>query len=367
MLAAVIDSSPDLSARIQGLVGPFRDEREAIRDRLLGEESEDEMRIVALPTETAYSAVGACDGGSVVSTLALGEHLATLSVAVRSTPDGDMAITGHRSWSDFLTHEGGDAAALLTEAMMLSGELALLPTLDDTRTVAVIDGSHVTPLIAINLALASNDSRVRAEMVALVDEGLVDWVRYAVDTPTVVACPKFDSSTDLWDRFRHLMPHLRGNGLPDKVLASMLLEPGEMLVSRRDSAIASWRYLYDTLGRVSDPETQAVRRDLAAAVEPLRSAPYIRVFHAKPEGAATAIRVEVKPVDDFDTYDMIAAVANDCAPPFLQEPVAQHLADTLAKTVSSAADFQMERTRLDLAEAGDTALLDFLLRHYRTT
>lgn len=366
MLAAVLDGSPDLAQRIRSMVAPVQREREAIRAYLLGSDDGDDVHIAPLPTDSAYTAVGACDGGFVLNSLALGDHVSTLAVAVRSCLSGVMQIAGHRAWSDFLTHHSDDAA-VMTQAVMMAGELSLLSSLDDGRTVTMIDGSHVTPLIAVNVALASTEQRVRDEVYALADDGLVDWVRYAAESPTVVACPKFDSSTDLWTALRGRMPSLAENGLPDKVLASMVLEPGEMLVSRRDAGVASWRRLYDTVGRSSDDKARALAQDLVGAAEALRRTPHIRVYHLKPVGAAAAIRVEVKPVDDFETADVIAAIGNDCAPPFVQEPVAQYLADIMAKSVSAAANFQMESARLALADAGETSLLDFLLRRYRTS
>lgn len=369
MLASVLDNSPDLSVRIKEMVGPVRDERDAIRAALLAETDLNAARIVPLPTETGYAAVGATDGACVVTPLALGDHMSTLAVGVRSAADGDVTVTGHRAWSDFWGHQSHPDT--VAKAVMMAGELSLLSTFPDD-TVVVIDGSHVTPLVAINLALASNEPEVRQLILDLEPEGLVDWVRYAVDTPSVVACPKSDSSTDLWLHFRRAHPRLGERGLPDKVLAGMLLEPGEMLVSRRDAAISSWRFLLD-FNKAADAEAVALAEKLKQAALPLRQMPsgaesYIQVFHAKPDGASTAFRIEVKASADFDTYDMIAAVGNDCASPWLQEPVAQYLADGVAKSVATVANFQMERARFDLAETdGADYLLDYLLRHYRTT
>lgn len=358
MIASVLEGAPSLAGRFRELIDPIRQERAAIRDYFASREA-----IYELGREPTYLRVGAVDGGFTDTPWSIGDHLCTLAVAVAGTPNGDMDIVGYRTWSDFIGHTP-DTEVLAT-AVMMAQEVSLLPLLVNDQTAGIIDGSHVTPLIAINMALASSDKSVRRTILGLIRElDLIEAVAAYAAAPQVVGCPKSDSSTALWAECSQALD-LRGDGLPDKVLSTLVLDPGEVLVGER--ATPSWDRLYATQGQVQDPEGKAVALELAEATAPLRQG-HIQVFHAKPLDSSLAMRVEIKPnIDSFDADELLRAVVQDCAAPHLQEPVTQHMADLLAKQVASVADVQLAEARFELVETGDEDYLEYLLRHYRTS
>ena len=177
---------------------------------------------------------------------------------------------------------------------MLSSELSLIPTMP-IGTVTVLDGSF-----------ASHDPNEAADILS--------------SEPFVVACPKSDSHQRLWHECG-----LVGTALPDKVLAALLLDEGEMLLGDRDFP-------------ATDDNT-----DLTT----------IPVAHLRPFGATTAVTVETSPLlDVFERREVLNVVAADCHPPFTQEPVVQYVTDLFAKDISAIARAQMETARLDAAEHG---------------
>lgn len=357
MLEEVFESAPSLSSQFKDLTDPIRREREAIRDYWMLHQS-----IYPAPTTPPVVTVGATDGACVVEPWSVGDQITTLAVAVDTNQAGEAHICGHRSWSAFRAHS--DDASVLATAMMMAHELTLISTIAE-ESVAIIDGSHVTPFVAINLALASPEATVRQSMIETVQrENLVEAAGQVCDNQMVVACPKSDTSTTLWDQCVQDLG-LVGAPLPDKVLASLVLEPGEVL--SREGATPSWERFYSSQASIEDPAAREVAESLAAAVSRLQQ-PHVKVYHVKPRGNPLALRMEVKPwVDDFEADDLINAVIGDCAPPHLLEPTCQHLADVLAKQVSSLSTAQLAQARNDLIRNGDEQFMEYLLRHYRTS
>lgn len=356
LMDALIAETPPILGAIQDLVGPIHDERDRIR-ALLGEME----AIRPMPTCEPTTSVAAVDGAYTITPLAVGDHISTLATAA-VVDDGGVGVTGHRAWSDFRAHT--DEQDTLATGVMMAQEAALLTTLPQD-CVGIVDGSHVTALIAVTMALASTDDTVRDQMIAVCeDASVVEGFDQLAAASGVVACPKADSSRNLWEMCATRL-RLGGTGLPDKVLASLVLDPGEVLVS--DRAAPAWERFYATTARVDDHKAKVLASRLADAIEPLRGQ-QVSIIHAKPEGATVAVRVEIKPtVDEFMMMDQIAAICGNCEPPYIQEPLSQHLADTFAKQVSTNATVQLANARLDLSEQGESTYLDHLLRHYRTS
>lgn len=367
MLGAVVDALPPLGAQLEAAVGPLYGERERIRAALV-----DAGAIRPLGTDPAYLSLSAIDGAYTLSPLFVGDQINTLALAVRSDlSTGALEIEGHRSDGAFLPHSPGNE--LLAKVMMMASELELLALPRGIDAVAVIDGSHLTAATALMEALV--DPGCAAAQYVLGTPGLADAVVAALDVVAgagaVVACPKSDSSTDVAE-------YVAGLGVespmrfPDKVVASMVLDEGEVLA--HEASHAPWGR-YDlmrhqvTSHEVSRHQVSArdMKERIDEAMAPLRENG-LTIAHIKPHGSPTAIRVETKAaISDFDANDYWQALAADCAPAYVQEPAAQFLADHLAKDVSRAATVQIEAARLDIAENPNSAhLLEFLTRSYRT-
>lgn len=357
LVAAALDASPPLADRFRDMLTPIQQYGEVIREHYASQGA-----IYTLEQDPALYYPGAVDGAFVNTPWSIGDHLATLVVGVQTTAGGEMEVVRHRSWTDFHTHDAGSEA--LVTAVMMCHELLTVPDLVGPGRLTVIDGSHLTSLVAVNTALASPHERVRRTVLDLAEnEGLIEAVETIARTGTVIACPKANSAADIW---RECAPQLGlpGDGFPDKVLASLILHPGEVLMSTRSAP--DWGRLHVAQNMVSDSGVKTFAERLALAANTLRE-PGVQVYHVKPQGGDFAIRAEIKPVDgDFATDAMLNSLTQDCCPPHTQEPVVQYVADLLAKQVSSLADVQIGQARNELAESGDTEFLNYLMQHYRT-
>ena len=297
MVAGLLDTIPSIAGQIEALIAPVTAAREQARTFL-----KDTGRLHPLTVEEPTFPIGCIDGARIITPLALADHLLCLAVATHSTRAG-INIVGHREWSALKAHDP-DADADLRRRM-LSSELSLIPTMP-IGTVTVLDGSFT-----------SHDPNEAADILS--------------SEPFVVACPKSDSHQRLWHECG-----LVGTALPDKVLAALLLDEGEMLLGDRDF-----------------PATDDT--DLTT----------IPVAHLRPFGATTAVTVETSPLlDVFERREVLNVVAADCHPPFTQEPVVQYVTDLFAKDISAIARAQMETARLDAAEHGLD--LSLLVHAYRT-
>lgn len=355
IVAQLVTETPSLADHVRSVVDPIRTDRARIREHF---ESQD--AIDTLDQTLAYHPLGATDGSYLTGQAVAGDFLATLSVATSQDPTGAVSIHGHRHWSDFRAHNPDNDA--LAKAVMMLHEQTLLADLPND-TIKIIDGSHVTPLIAICLGLASPQEATREHLIDLaMAEDLADVVTTIAQDDKVVACPKSDSSLDLW-RDCSTALGLSGHPLPDKALATLILEPGEVLSHNRTPP-DSWRHLAAVESRVTDRRAQLISGRLATAIAPLRDG-QVTVHHAKPVGGANVIRVETHPGQGFAEPALLASVTASVHTPFIQEPLVQHLADLFVKNLSTLTDVQMEETRLALAEHGDPAYLEYLT-NYRT-
>lgn len=358
MLGDALDRTPALAAQIRSAVTPLVAQREFLRSTL-----RDAGALRSLPDDGSYLSLTAVDGACTVSPLFIGDQVNVLAASVASDlRTGAVEIMGQRSLSEFLPHS--PTSETYAKAAMLSGELALVATSGREDALVVLDGSHSTALTAVLEALAAEGSAAQDYICSdVISDEIIRAAQRVAEDGSVVACPKSDSSTQVCEFIeRHGVDvplHF-----PDKVMASLLLQPGEVLALETSSA--PWE-AYDLIShQVQSPRARAVLAQLEGPVTLLRE--NLRVAHIKPHGASTAVRVETKAaLDDFATLDCWQAIADDCEPPHVQEPVAQYIADLVVKEVSVLSKVQLDEAQLDLAEGGDAELLEFLVRSYRTT
>lgn len=359
MLGEALSQVTPLAQPLRDAVNPLAQQRSHLRSTL-GELG----ALKLLPNDGAYLALTAVDGAYAVTPLFIGDQINVLALSVSSELDtGSVAIEGHRTVNEFFPHSPGSEA--YAKAAMLSAELILAAEAarDASDAVTVLDGSHVTAVVAVLEALAVEGSPAHEYICAdLMSDQIVAALEAVASSEGVVACPKSDSSTEISDFIASQGVALPVR-FPDKVLASLILDPGEVL--DLPQSVAPWKRCEVASHQITSQRGSALRARIEKAYAPIRET--LRVAHVKPLHASTAVRVETKgSLDDFATLDYWQAVADDCAPPHTQEPVAQYIADHLAKNVSQLSKVQLDEARLDLAESADEALLEFLIRSYRT-
>lgn len=359
VLAALLERVPEITAQVRAVIGPVAQRREELRAKLR------ERNWIEPIAEPEPKTVAAVDGAPVTDPLYAGDFVVALAVAAEGlTPAGllDRSCLDHKIWAQFLNHDFDQDR--LAKAAMAAQELLLLTQL--THDVCIFDGSHQTPVIIFNAALASKSSEVRARTIEVCEAFDVPTHLQALCDPDagarIVGCPKSDSSRDL-ARFLEAAFNVR---LPttDKVIASLVLQPGEMIKAIK--APPSWAQLHIMAERTDDQAAKAMARKLDRAIRPLREQT-IRIAYAKPASCSTAVKIELKEHLGPDWRRSVAGiVAAETPGPHLQEPFCQHLADLWAKSASLGAQAQLHSVRLDLTEGQDVDYLEYLLRSYRS-
>lgn len=359
MLGESLDQLPRLADALRTSVVPLREHRNRLRSTLRARNA-----IRALPDDGAFISLTAVDGAYTTAELFVGDQVNVLALAVSSElGTGSVDIEDYLTVSEFFAHS--PASEVFAKTAMMCAELSLAADADGGKdhAITILDGSHVTGVTAVLDGLTVESSPAHDYICGdVMSDQIISAVEALAASGSVVGCPKSDSSSALATLLEKegAESSLR---LPDKVLASLLLDPGEVLLL--EESAAPWDRLDLISRQVTSQRGKAVRDRLLAACEPLREG--LRVAHVKPRGSATAVRVETKAkLNEFQTIDYWQAVSDDCAPPYTQEPVAQYIADHLAKNVSQLSRLQLDSAHLDLAESADDALREFLIRSYRT-
>ena len=359
VVSALLHEAPSLLERSRAMIEPVQQERDAIRDFLAST-----GQLAPLSEDLGGFQVGCTDGGYTTSPFIIGDHIATMSVAVAQRDEGQaVGVVGHKQWSDFRGHSPD--TELLAKAIMMTHEVELLSALPQD-SVKIIDGSFLTHLTTIYTGLASSEEAVREEVITAVSSpGFEAGLREIASNSLVVACPKSDSSQTLWaDAAQHL--GLAPSGIPDKALATLLLESGEVLAGGASGF--SWERVSLARAHITDPRAKQAADNLATITAPLATDGTVKPFFVKPHGSNLCTRIETKDsLDSFDLDDVTASISETVTSPFMQEPLAQYVADIFAKQVSTGTAVQAENLRLDLESLdGSKDFIDYFIRYYRT-
>lgn len=346
MLQSVLRDADRMAADTTALLEPLYRLRDRLRARL-----QEEGQIIAVPPLDEQPTLGAVDGGSVIDQLYAADRLVVCALAAEGMHTIRTGEIPHSVWTQVLAHQTD--LDRLVSAVMTCLELSLLRGIG--HHVRILDGSHQTPVIALNLALSSANPRVRAMTSRLVEETeAVDALRllcHDAEGARIVALPKADSSTDFRDKYKRdyaldLPP------VTDRVLATEVLERGEMLKPRKPE---NWHRLHvfsrrntgDDVEQEPDPRiNEHVRRTaerLDDAIEPLRhcreAGHGIGITYLKPHSSDTCIKIEYKASAGVEHGTWLAGVLSAEVPgPHMQEPYGQFVADLWAKNISTAAE-----------------------------
>lgn len=359
VVATMLEDAPSLLDRSRAMIEPVQREREGIREFFASQ-----GRLATLSDDTGGFQVGCTDGGYTTSPFIIGDHVATLSVAVAQRDEASaVGVVAHRQWSDFRGHSPDTET--LAKAVMMAHEIELIAALPED-SVKIIDGSFLTHLTAIYSGLSSSEESVREEtMKAVSTQGFKEGLREVVNNPLVVACPKSDSSLTLWAEASQALG-LSPTGVPDKALATLLLQSGEVLKAGQDAF--SWERVHIARTHITDPRAKEVAEGLAVITSPLVGKGTVNPVFMKPHGSNLCTRIEAKSaLASFDLDDVVLSIGETVTAPFMQEPLAQYVADIFAKQVSTGTAVQSENLRLDLeALEGSQDFIDYFIRYYRT-
>jgi len=290
VLKTLLDRIPETSRQAQALIGPIAEQADKIRHFV-----DERGWIEAIDNRPSSDTIAAVDGAHAVDSTYAGDFVSAIAVAAEGlTPAGLVgSCRVHSAWSEFMVHDFD--LDRLAKVAMIAQELALLTQLP--HDIVVLDGSHQTPVVVLNSALASQSERVREYASQLCAEfEVVDNLQRLINSDRVVACPKADASRDLGEYIAKAWATEHGTSLSipaaDKVLAALVLEPGQMFKAFPVSK--EWKRLHIAARADSgDVAANQLAHDLDSTIDPLRNQE-VRIAYVKPHTCSTAIKVEFK-------------------------------------------------------------------------
>jgi hypothetical protein len=359
LLAALLSSAPAVAEEVEDLLGPALRARQQLREAALS------LGLIRTWSGGRTRTVAAVDGGFAVERTIAVDLVLSVAVGVEGfSPD-------RRSWEwddnqhslarHVLTHDMHNER--LARAGMMIQELDVLA--DTPHDLMIFDGSHVTPVIALNSALASRSAPVRDAVAELADRhGLESALGTFVEDPRIVAMPKYSSSRELCD----LLAKETGTEVPgdDKYLMSLILRDGEF-TEPQQVPFDPWGLLHVRAHPEAASHIHALALSVQAKFEPLRERK-IACLYFRPHQGASAYRIETKlPMaqDDEEIADLLASIHAQQMSPFVWEPYPQYLADVMAKSVGYAIQALQTATHLSLTHHTPD-LADMVVHSYRT-
>jgi len=377
LVANLLEQIPGVAERVNALLSPSVALRSRIREHLLANDAL--LQVAAEPDTRGLVAV---DGARVQQSWFAVDFLAACAVAApgRRVEGGmDLAVDAEIAALP-RTIDTDRAASLVMSAL----ELGVAAQVRDA-TVA-LDGALVTNYLSFFATFPHLTSAEAIELVveATHERALAGARRITDATGPVIALSKADTGrvfAETWEQ--QLGEHV---ALSDKLLASVVLEPGEFLaplpqlgfVNMQPRASDDDHGAFAGVDRGLRARAQQLISDLGEALRPaMRASAEQRVMstYVKPAGSITAVKMEfITPsVEEAipTARDLVKVVVGDTAGPHMQEPMSQYLADTLAKGVSPAITPLRARLvdHLRTAHPGDggaESYMRWLLTDYRT-
>jgi hypothetical protein len=370
---------PDLAAygyklaqRVDEEFTPLVAAKEELRRKLLAE-----GLIHAVPSSPSSIPRSMCaiDGARVQERLYAADLLVAVATLANAQHTVDKPQMSSISWADILQHT--DGTDRVSQTAMGSGEVTLAQrAIHDVR---IMDGSFTTPLVMLREGLFHRNPKIRDASVEILSSiNMPEVLGTLIDGASngLIAIAKSDSST----AFSNLYEDKFGIRFPvnDRMLATQILEPGEMLQPR------PMRELYKQDVDEPNGSKQVVQmasklgkeyRRIAELAQAGRIATsYFRpvVPGAHSNTSRTVIRFEFF-VPYGETSDVAslgaenaAIIGLDMAPPFMLEPFCQHAVDIQAKKISSGTEALKTKMIQNLPEDKAETYKSLLLQNYRT-
>lgn len=371
ILQQVLGKTAEVANAVRVLFTRVDERKEAMREVLLA--SGRVRRLLDLPLCPTAPPVAAVDGGAAIEK-ALGSDTAlAVAVGIEGIHDGGPAAwpgVQYAAWQKTLPHEG-DATAVTCRGVMTALELSVLR--HAPHDVVLLDGAHITPVIALNALLGVGSESLRGEIAtALRDNDTANALREVMTKPSIVAVVKYDNSRDLSHTWLPADVRGPGLGLDDKTTMMMLLSEGEFTdpqpVALTQQSKGNWLAKRIEGLTPADEAREAVRLALNDVVSLVRD-DQLLVTYFKPHAWAPAFRLEIKPVvarDPTRLSALLTAIRAQVVSPEIREPYPQWVADRMAKSVGDALVALRTAVNFDLADAGMGEYVSLVAHSYRT-
>lgn len=361
--AKLVDLAGALAATVDTAMGSVVDARDRIRAGLL--EDGGIAKIPAAADLDLPRSMCAVDGARIrEQTYAMDLLFAAAAAKDARFTDEKLPVEPF-VWAHAIQHADGTDA--LVQTAMASAELRVAATAP--HDLVALDGSLLTPLIGLEAGLFAKRQEIRAAAAKLALElDAAGALRTLLDRPRrgLVALTKSDSASkfaaDYAARFNVQVT------AADRVLATQVLRPGELLAPRVLTEAAARTVNESRSGgdvkRAVDA-LAAVSGELGNLAE--RGKLYTTYF--KPVGAHTVIRFEFLSAEREAVADAtyLAGVLNaDTSAPHLLEPFCQYAVDSEVKSISAGAKALRARMIAELPPQRAETYRTLLAEGYRT-
>lgn len=356
-----------LASQVDGEFAPLLSARSNLREDLLA--SGDILAIDQKPAVLPRS-MCAVDGARIREQMYAVDLLYAVAAARDAHFTVDQIPVPSLVWADAVRHVEGTEA--LTQTAM--GALEVVVAARATHELVAIDGSFLTPIILLKSALGARQPTIQAAAAEILLDPELEPIK-AFQTlvnkapGTVVALVKSDSSVKFAEQYSQRFDVALD--VADRVLATQILRPGEVLAPRRFTELAGMM-VEEVHGSA---KAQDAGRKLGAVVDSLRGlsqAGRVMVTYFKPFGAHTVIRFEFmvgagSNVDPVAEARRLASIINaDTRPPHLLEPFCQYVVDREVKKISTGARALKDRMLAHLPVERAATYRTLLAEGYRT-
>jgi hypothetical protein len=374
VLQQVLERTAEVADGVRALFSRVGERRGAMRDALLA--AGNIRRAADLPQPAVAPTVAAVDGGAAIEKSLGADTALAVAVGIEGLTDaGSVHWPGvqYASWQRTLAHEG-EETAVVCRGVMSALELAVLR--DAPHDVVLLDGSHLTPIIALNAALGVEHEGLRAELTQqFAFRETASALRIVAERSSIVAIVKYDGSRDLAQTW--LPSELRGPGLglDDRTTMSLLLEEGEYTapqpVALTQQSQTSWTQNRIEALSAPDEHRESVRLAVNEVIAQVKGEPVsgLLVTYYKPHSWSPAFRLEIKTAvasspDRLAT--VFAGIRSQVVSPEIREPYPQWVADRMAKSVGDALVALRAAVNFDLADGGFGEYVSMVAHSYRT-
>ena len=351
LLHDLLQEAEPITQRVEQLLSVGVERREKLRAAM------SDLGLIKRFGSTQPTAVAGVDGGFALERTLAVDILLSVAVGVEGLSD-DTTTWGknqYRWWAEAMAHNIELERA--ARGVMVAQELEILA--GAPHPVRILDGSHLTLVIQLNAALTTQSDEVRTVAKEQWEKShTVNALTEAVNAPSVIAMPKYDSSRDIADQIQEAI----GEELPgdDKYLMDLLLDGGE-IIEPQQVPTRPWRQLHFNVR----PGDEEIGQAFTDAIAPLKRRELCYTY-VKLSDDSPAYRLEIKPEAKDDLDQICSTLASQITGPFVREPYPQYLADVMAKSVGLGLSALQTAVQLSLSGKRKPEIARLLQRSYRT-
>ncbi len=385
LILKILNSS---KSKVKKLNHIYKDQAELLKESIRKLKTEDLIR--KLPDGDYTESIIAVDGGSIIDKNSGTNMLLAVAVGVEGFNSNPSKGWGNQydCWSEIIPHE--EASARLCQGIMFLMELNTIESAP--HNIKIMDGTHFTPILKINSLLSAKEEYATSEYIECLKNFLKDKYKKTIpDIPdmigkiledsSIVAMPKYSSSTDIIKSDKYLHCFSKDITVDDRFFFSLNLEKNEYTkpLSVGQSAEERRKIWNDLHIRCNiEIENQSLlNKQLENKLTPVKTQTAdnrpqeskIYFTYYKPYDNSSAFRIECKKSiaeNHRDFEKLLRSIKRQLCIPHIQEPFPQYLADMMAKSVSGGLYALQDAVKFSKELNIDNKFKPYIFNSYRS-